>query len=114
VAILDRGRLVLTAPTAELVQRSSGGTIQVGLVGSNSDVERALAAIPGVDQVRVAGRDGDEWRYELTPAAGATGGIQQAVTRLAGELGLALTTNRQETLDLEDIFLRIVNEERAA
>jgi ABC-2 type transport system ATP-binding protein len=114
VAIVDRGRLVMTAPTAELVQRSSGGTIQVGLVGATPDIERSLAAIPGVDQVRVAGRNGDEWRYELTPAAGATADVQQAVTRLAGELGLALTTNRQETLDLEDIFLRIVNEERAA
>jgi hypothetical protein len=114
VAIVDRGRLVMAAPTAELVQRSSGGTIQVGLVGSNPDVERSLAAIPGVDQVRFAGRDSVEWRYELMPAAGATAQVQQAVTRLAGELGLALTTNRQETLDLEDIFLRIVNEERAA
>jgi hypothetical protein len=67
-----------------------------------------------VDDVRLAGRDGDEWQYELTPALGDIARVQRAVTSFAAESGLALTTNRQETLDLESIFLRIVNEERAA
>lgn len=34
--------------------------------------------------------------------------------RLAADRDLIVTSNRQETLALEDVFLRIVNEERAA
>jgi hypothetical protein len=34
--------------------------------------------------------------------------------RLAMKQGLVIATNRQETLDLEDVFLRIVDQERAA
>jgi ABC-2 type transport system ATP-binding protein len=114
VAIVDRGRLVMTAPTADLLQRASGGTLRVALLGASSDTLRALGAAAGVDDVRLAGRDGDEWQYELTPALGDIARVQRAVTSFAAESGLALTTNRQETLDLESIFLRIVNEERAA
>ena len=114
VAIVDRGRLVMTAPTSDLVQRSTSGTLQVGLLGASPDTVHALAALAGVGEARMAGRDGDEWRYELTPTAGGLTRAQQSVTSYAAENGLALTTNRQETLDLEAIFLRIVNEERAA
>jgi ABC-2 type transport system ATP-binding protein len=114
VAIVDRGRLVMTAATSELMERSSTGTISVGVIGATPDVERGLAEIAGVQEVRVIGREGDEWRYQLTPVDGATASVQVAVTRLAADQGLALTSNRQETLDLEEVFLRIVNEERAA
>jgi hypothetical protein len=34
--------------------------------------------------------------------------------RLAADAGLIVASNRQEALDLEDVFLRIVDEERAA
>ena len=58
-------------------------------------------------------RDG-EWSYDLTIFDGQVAAVQRAVTRLAGATGLTVTTNRQATLDLEDVFLRIVNKERAA
>jgi ABC-2 type transport system ATP-binding protein len=112
VAIVDRGRLVMSAATGELVQRSSAPALRVGLLGASPDTAGALAALAGVDDARVVGRDGDEWQYELTPSPDAISRVQQAVTAFAAEHGLALTTNRQQTLDLEAIFLRIVNEER--
>jgi hypothetical protein len=34
--------------------------------------------------------------------------------RFAAETGLIVASNRREALDLEAVFLRIVNEERAA
>jgi ABC-2 type transport system ATP-binding protein len=114
VAILDRGRLVMSAPTAELVARSSAGVIRVSLVGATTATEHALASLPDVQAVRIVGQEEGEWRYDLTPAPGSTATVQLAVTRFAADAGLALTTNRQESMDLEDVFLRIVNEERAA
>jgi ABC-2 type transport system ATP-binding protein len=114
VAIVDRGRLVMTAPTVDLVRRSTSGTLRVGLLGASPETVHALVALAGVDDAQLVGREGDEWQYELTPATGGMAQLQQAVTSFAAEHGLAVTTNRQETLDLEAIFLRIVNEERAA
>jgi ABC-2 type transport system ATP-binding protein len=114
VAILDRGRLVMAAPTADLIARSKAATIRVCLAGADADTEHGLAALQGVDGVHIVGSDGGEWRYDLTPAPGSTADVQLAVTRFAADRGMALTNNREESVDLEDVFLRIVNEERAA
>ncbi len=114
VAILDGGRLVVTAPTAELVRRSTSGTIRVALLGAGEQTAADLAALPGVDRVTADGRSGDEWRWDLAVRDGQAAAIQRAVMQLAVDGGLVIATNRQETLDLEAAFLRIVNEERAA
>jgi ABC-2 type transport system ATP-binding protein len=114
VAILDHGRLVMTSSTADMVAQSSAGSIRVSLVGATPETERGLVALPGVEEVRFVGHEEGEWRYDLTPAPGATAAVQLAVTQFAADRALALTTNRRESVDLEDVFLRIVNEERAA
>jgi ABC-2 type transport system ATP-binding protein len=114
VAILDKGRLVVSAPTAELIGRSDAGTLAIALVGATSATAAGLAALPGVSGVRPAGHGADEWRYDLTVDDGQIAAVQRAVMRFAADRDLIVTTNRQEALDLEDVFLRIVNEERAA
>lgn len=114
VAIVNRGQLVMTAPTAELMARSSTGAIRVAFAGDTGDVTDGLGTLPGVVAVRLAGTHDGEWRYDVTPAAGAIASVQHAITRFAAERGLALTTNRQQSANLEEVFLRIVNTERAA
>ena len=114
VAILDGGRLVVTAPTAELVRRSTSGSVRVALLGAGEQTAADLAALPGVAGVSAAGRSGDEWRWDLAVRDGQAAGIQRAVMQLAVDGGFVIATNRQETLDLEAAFLHIVNEERAA
>jgi ABC-2 type transport system ATP-binding protein len=114
VAILDHGRLVVSAPTADLVRRSATGTVRVGLLGADDGTAARLAGLPGVSRVDLAGRSGDEWQYDLVVADGRLDAVQRSVMGLAAETGLIVASNRQETLDLEAAFLRIVNEERAA
>ena len=114
VAILDRGRLVTSAATAELVKASDSGTVRVALSGAAGSREAALAALPGVTLVSPAGQDGPEWRYDITVGDGRTAEVQRAVTRYAAQAGLTVLSSREESLDLEDVFLRIVDQERAA
>jgi ABC-2 type transport system ATP-binding protein len=114
VAILDRGRLITSAPTTELVDRSAAGPLEVGLIGATPETATALAEIPGVATVRSTLRSGDEWRFDVTVHDDQIAMVQREVMRIAVEQGLVVATNRQETLDLEDVFLRIVDQERAA
>jgi ABC-2 type transport system ATP-binding protein len=114
VAILDGGRLVASAPTADLLRRSTTGTVRVALVGATESTAAALGTLPGVTRVAAAGRSGDEWRWDLSVDDGGVQAVQRAVMQLAAAGNLIVVTNRQETLDLEATFLRIVSEERAA
>lgn len=114
VAIVDRGRLVASAATADLMRTSGANTLRVSLLGADGTTAAALAAIPGVDAVAGPECRDPEWSFDLTVVDDLVADVQRAVTRLAGETGLAITTNRQATLDLEDVFLRIVDKERAA
>ncbi|HEX6128684.1 MAG TPA: ABC transporter ATP-binding protein [Candidatus Limnocylindria bacterium] len=114
VAIVDQGRLVTAAPTATLVSDATGESISVALIGADDETQAALATLPGVSHVRSTGRAGDEWRYEVIPVAGGVAAAQAAVTRYAADAGVTVACNRPEAMDLEQIFLRIVNKERAA
>ena len=114
VAILDGGRLVVTAPTAELLDRSASGRVTVALLGAGESTTAELAALPGVSRAIPNGRTGDEWHWDLAIDDGQAAAVQHAVMRLAADRGFVVATNRQERLDLEGAFLRIVNEERAA
>ena len=75
VAILDHGRLVMTAPTADLVARSSGGH-HPGEPGGGYSANRTRARHPGRGRqraVRGAAKRANG-AMTLTPAAGATRG----------------------------------------
>jgi ABC-2 type transport system ATP-binding protein len=114
VAILDRGRLVVSAPTGELMERGASGSVRVALLGEAEDAAAALATLPGVETVTPAGREGDEWRFDLRLAEAPPEVVQRSVMRFAIEHDLIVTTNHQQAADLESVFLKIVNEERAA
>jgi hypothetical protein len=75
----------------------------------------AIASIAGVLSVEPAERDADLRSYlvRLAPGAGTT--VQAAITRFAADHGQIVTENHLVRLDLEDVFLRLVNsKERAA
>ena len=115
VAILDRGRLVRAAPTAELLGSFTRDRLQVRLGGANDETERLLAAIPGALSIEAAGRDGDARTYVLKVDPDGVAEVQRAVTRFAVDNDLTLVENELEQLDLEDVFLRLVDpQERAA
>jgi len=114
VAILDRGRLVTSAPTGELMRRATSGSVRVALVGDARDAATALADLPGVLSVNPAGRAGDEWRFDLHLGESLPEVVQRGVMGFAVDHDLIVTSNHQESADLESVFLKIVNEERAA
>ncbi len=115
VAILDQGRLVRAAPTAELLETFTRDRLRVGIVGGSDDTAIDLAKLPGVIAVQADDRDGDLRTYSIRIANEDAARVQREVTRFASERDLTLTENGLIRLDLEDIFLRLIDsKERAA
>jgi len=115
VAILDSGRLVRSAPTAELLASFAQDQLRVVLGGADDATTIALTAIDGVESVEPAERDADLRAYVIRVRPGATAAVQASVTRFAADHDLTVTENHLVRLGLEDVFLRLVDtKERAA
>jgi ABC-2 type transport system ATP-binding protein len=114
VAILDAGRLVKAAPTEALLASFTRNVLRVVLDGATDETESALRALPGVVRVTRVSREGGETGYDVATAEGAVHDVQRAITRLAVEAGLTLIANAEETLDLETVFLRLVDPKEVA
>ena len=114
VAILDHGRLVKAAPTHVLLGSFTANTLRVVLGGATGETATGLAGIAGVASVTVASRAGDETAFDVVTKPGASGAVQRAITRFAVDAGLTLVANAEETLDLETVFLRLIDQKEAA
>jgi len=115
VAILDGGRLVRSAPTAELLASFDQDQLRVVIGGADDATAVAMASIPGVLSVEPADRAADLRSYVVRIAPGATISVQAAITRFAADHGQTVTENHVVRLGLEDVFLRLVDtKERAA
>ena len=115
VAILDGGRLVRSAPTAELLASFAQDQLRVVLGGADDATTIALTGIDGVESVEPAERDADLRAYVIRVRPGATTAVQASVTRFAADHGLTVTENHLVRLGLEDVFLRLIDtKERAA
>jgi ABC-2 type transport system ATP-binding protein len=115
VAILDHGRLVRAAPTSELLGTFTKDRLRVSLGGADDSTALALAALPGVASVEPADRDGDVRAYLIRIQPEDAIGVQREVTRFASDHDLTLIENGLVRLDLEDVFLRLIDtQERAA
>jgi hypothetical protein len=67
-----------------------------------------------VTAVETAPINDRETEFLMQVADGRMESVQAAVMRMAVERDLVVTGNRQESVDLESIFLNLVREERAA
>ena len=115
VAILDGGRLVRSAPTAELLSSFDQDQLRVVIGGADDATAIAIASISGVISVEPAERNADLRSYLVRVAPGAGSTVQTAITRFAADHGQIVTENHLVRLGLEDVFLRLVNtKERAA
>ena len=99
VVILDKGRLVTSAPLAELTARSRAAVIVRSPEIDRLRVELAKrgidAAVTGPDQVTAT---------DTTP---------EAVGRVIGTIGLVIYEMRLEQSNLEDVFLSLTDTEGA-
>jgi ABC-2 type transport system ATP-binding protein len=114
VAILDHGRLVTAAPTKALLGSFTKNILRVTLGGATDMTEASLRGIAGVASVAAASRDGDVRAYDVTTAEGASAQVQRAITGFAVQAGLTLISNSVETLDLEAVFLRLIDNKAVA
>jgi ABC-2 type transport system ATP-binding protein len=114
VAILDHGRLVKAAPTQVLLGSFTKNMLKVVLGGATEQTESALRELSGVASASLASRDGDEWTYDVTSKDRASADVQAAITRFAVDADLTLISNTEETLDLETVFLRLIDQKGAA
>jgi ABC-2 type transport system ATP-binding protein len=115
VAILDGGRLVRSAPTAELLASFTRDRLRVVLGRAHDGTALSLALVPGVLGIEPAERDGDLRAYIVRIAPENALAVQAAITRFASDHQLVVTENQIIRLGLEDAFLRLINtKERAA
>ena len=115
VAILDQGRLVRAASTADLLGSFTRDRLRVVLGGATDATAIQLAALPGAISVEPSDHEAGTRAYLVRIRPEDAAAVQREVTRLASELDLTLIENGLVRLDLEDVFLRLIDtKERAA
>ena len=114
VAILDHGRLVTAAPTQVLLGSFTKDMLRVVLKGADQSTEAGLARHRRRDDRRGRFPDGPRTTYDITTKSGATSDVQRSITGFAVEAGLTLISNSEETLDLETVFLRLIDQKEVA
>jgi ABC-2 type transport system ATP-binding protein len=115
VAVIDGGRLLLADRTAELLASYSRDRLRVELIGATQETALRLAAIPGVRGVATDGPTlPSRAIFELTIDDRSMPDVQAAVTRMAYADGLSVVEARTQTIDLEDVFLRLVGKQETA
>jgi ABC-2 type transport system ATP-binding protein len=114
VAILDHGRLIKAAPTQVLLGSFTKDTLKVVLGGADQDTVTGLRRLPGVASVTVVSRDGTNTTFDVSTLAGASADAQRSITGFAVAAGLTLISNSEETLDLETVFLKLIDKKEVA
>jgi len=108
--IINRGHVVADGGVAELVNRAGGGSrISVEVVGK--DVERLLAAIPGVH--RVDREDATDGRVRVSVMTMGGRDLRGDVFDLAKASGWRLLELHQEAGSLEDLFRELTTTDAA-
>jgi len=105
VAILDHGRLVASAPTAELLDGDTV-TYELTLRGKGEATVHVLRAFPWVSDVTAVSRDGSTTlTVNVTDEKAAESILLRAVL---GDESVTVAAYGRKHLNLEDAFLRLV------
>ena len=114
VAILDHGRLVKAAPTQVLLGSFTKDTLRVVVGGADDTTEAGLRSLAGVASVAITSSDGATTTFDVSTLDGASTDVQRSITGFAVSTGLTLISNTEETLDLETVFLRLIDQKEVA
>ena len=114
VAIMDHGRLVTSARTRDLLASFTRGVLRVVLGGAGDTTADELAALAGVTGVTPVARDGDTRSYDVATATDQKPTVQRAIGAHAVAAGLTLISAAEISLDLEQVFLRLVDPKEQA
>jgi ABC-2 type transport system ATP-binding protein len=114
VAILDHGRLVRASATDELMASFSQDRLSVVLGGADDSTAVALATLDGVAGVTPGPTVNGARSFEVATRPDAGAAAQAAITGFAAAAGLVLMRNEPQNVDLESIFVRLIDHEEVA
>ena len=110
IVVIKEGRIVANERTEDIARRLETEThYRVSIAGAAaSEIKDALRALRGVLRVEQSGgRDGDSYPFTLETESGTD--IRRAVFRLCVERDWVLTGLERRGLDLEDVFVRLMD-----
>lgn len=110
VAILDQGRLLVSAPVADLQERYAQPAFELELdTGQTAEAEELIAKLRAAPWVADVARHGDALRVNVRDTQTA----QRELLPLVVARGIRLQRFERVRPDLEDIFLRLTAAEKA-
>jgi ABC-2 type transport system ATP-binding protein len=113
VLIINQGRLVADDTPANLarsVAGAQGAEIEMVLQGDRGEIERRVAALPGVDEVAISPAGDGGWRVMVKTSKAD---MRDELARAVVEAGFGLRELQARTLSLEDVFMHLTTEEPA-
>jgi ABC-2 type transport system ATP-binding protein len=114
VAVVDHGKLLVAERTETLLRSQGRNRLQVELAGATPATADLLATVPGVVAVSRAEVTPEGRSFEVELDASMAPKVQNAITRLAAANGLSVVSAKSVTLDLEEVFLALVDRKETA
>lgn len=113
VLILSHGRLTaLGAPETLGASLARQGVVHVTALGEGSKVLAAVQSVAGVETAELTGEHNGE--ASVTAHAGGGADLRAAISGALAKAGCAVLALTTETLDLEDVFLQLTEDEADA
>lgn len=111
VVIISKGRIVGEgSPESLTEQLREGGVLRAQVAGPREAVEGLLTGIEGVVDVQYEDAGQDLGAYLVTTVAGQD--VRDPLAKAIVDGGYGLRELRSMDMSLEDVFLRLTNEER--
>jgi ABC-2 type transport system ATP-binding protein len=113
VLIINNGRLIADDTPANLARSVAGGQgaeIEAVVVGDRVEIERRVAALPGVEKVAISATGDGAWRVVVEVSKAD---MRDELARAVVEAGFGLRELQARTLSLEDVFMHLTTEEPA-
>jgi ABC-2 type transport system ATP-binding protein len=110
VLIINEGKIVANGTPDELAERAKGEQIvHISVRGESEDIEAKLGTLNFVSGFKQVGSDDGIFRYQLTSPQREN--IAEQLFHFVVENRWSLTELHQESVSLEDVFLRLTRSE---
>ena len=107
ILLISRGKLVADSPVKDLLQRAQGiRTVHIELEGN--EVEKSLAALPGVGEIEREDSFDGRKRYVIT-SDGDNADLRPEIFRLATKRDWVLWELREDRARMEDVFYSLTS-----